>query len=120
VLAALSDPMRQRILDRLSSDGPMNASQMSAVLPISRQAIVKHLRILESGGLVEAHTNGRRVEFSVRPERTTQAARWLEQTAAAWEQRIETMRRLASERSERASGTTEQRAAPPATRTVAP
>jgi DNA-binding transcriptional ArsR family regulator len=78
----------------------MNASEVASVLPISRQAVVKHLRILESGGLVGARTNGRSVEFSVRPERTVQAARWLEQTASDWEQRIDALRRLAQERSD--------------------
>ncbi len=112
MLAALSDPMRQRILERLSSEGAMSASEMAAGLPISRQAIVKHLRILERGGLVEAHNNGRSVEFSVQPERTTQAAHWLAQTAAEWEQRIDALRRLAVERSEPAASP------PSASRTV--
>jgi DNA-binding transcriptional ArsR family regulator len=95
VLAALADPMRRRVLDRLAAHGETTATVLAAELPVSRQAVVQHLTVLEGVGLVASHRAGRERRFAVRPERLTVTARWMTQVAAQWDARLNAIRRLA-------------------------
>jgi DNA-binding transcriptional ArsR family regulator len=67
MLAALGDPMRQSILDRLS-DGPMPVGRLADVLPISRPAVSQHLRVLKEVGLVTDRQDGTRRLYQVDPD----------------------------------------------------
>jgi DNA-binding transcriptional ArsR family regulator len=95
VLAALADPTRRRLLDRLSVRGEATATVLAGELAVSRQAVVQHLATLDAAGLVEGRRAGRERRFVVRPERLSEAARWMEGIAAQWDARLATIRRLA-------------------------
>ena len=98
VLAALADPTRRRLLDAISVGPESTATALAHKLPVTRQAIVKHLAVLEQAGLVEARKEGREVRFSVRPECLASTAQWMHGIAAAWDERLERIKRLAENR----------------------
>jgi DNA-binding transcriptional ArsR family regulator len=87
VCAALGDPTRWEILTRLG-EGPMSASALSRILPVSRQAIVKHLDVLRGVGLVESEHRGREVVHLVVGARLNALARELDRVGRSWETRL--------------------------------
>lgn len=95
VLAALADPTRRRLLDLLSGHGQATATTIAEDLPISRQAVVKHLAVLDAAGLVESTKVGREVRYAVRPEALDTTARWMAELAADWDRRLARIRRIA-------------------------
>jgi DNA-binding transcriptional ArsR family regulator len=95
VLAALADPTRRRVLDTLAAHGEATATMVAAEVPVSRQAVVKHLAILDRSGLVTSHRQGREVLYAVRPERLDTAARWISDLSAEWDARLARIKRLA-------------------------
>jgi DNA-binding transcriptional ArsR family regulator len=95
VLAALADPMRRRLLDALGTAGPTTATALARTLPVTRQAVVKHLSVLERAGLVVPDRRGREVVFTVRREPLDATARWMTGRAAAWEARLAAVKRIA-------------------------
>jgi DNA-binding transcriptional ArsR family regulator len=95
VLAALADPMRRRVLDRLAAHGEATATVLAAELPVSRQAVVQHLAVLEQVDLVASHRAGRERLCSVQPEQLIATAHWMTQIAAQWDTRLATIRALA-------------------------
>ena len=94
VFSALGDDTRWEILTRLG-EGPASASALARELPISRQAIVKHLEVLRSVGLVEAEQRGRELVHRALGGRLNDVARDLERIADAWDQRLLQIKRLA-------------------------
>jgi DNA-binding transcriptional ArsR family regulator len=101
VLAALADPTRRQLLDQLSARGRATASTLAGGLPISRQAVVKHLAVLDAAGLVDSTKVGREVRYAVRPEALDTTARWMSSLAAEWDRRLTKIKRVA-EAAERA------------------
>ncbi|MHA6779583.1 ArsR/SmtB family transcription factor [Pseudonocardia saturnea] len=97
VLTALADPTRRALLDVLADAGQASATVLAARLPVSRQAVVKHLQVLEAAGLVTGARAGREVRYVVRPEPLDAAARWLDQRSAAWDRRLLAVKRAAEE-----------------------
>jgi DNA-binding transcriptional ArsR family regulator len=95
VLAALADPTRRRILDALAAHGEATATVLATELPVSRQAIVKHLGVLGRAGLVTGHREGRESRYRVIPQRLGVTARWMDQVAARWDSRLTAVKRLA-------------------------
>jgi DNA-binding transcriptional ArsR family regulator len=95
VLAALADPTRRRLLDVLAARGEATATMLATDLPVSRQAVVKHLAVLGAAGLVSSGRAGREVRYSVRSERLDATARWMAGLAAEWDRRLATIKRLA-------------------------
>ncbi|MHC1559055.1 ArsR/SmtB family transcription factor [Actinomycetospora sp. C-140] len=95
VLAALADPTRRRLLDLLSGHGQATASTLAQHVPVSRQAVVKHLVVLDDAGLVEATKVGREVRYTVRPDSLDATARWMTALAADWDRRLARIRRFA-------------------------
>ena len=95
VWAAVADPTRRRLLDVLLAHGEATATTLAGELPVTRQAVAKHLAVLERAGLVEGRRQGREVRYAVRPERLDAATRWLAEVAAQWDQRLATIKRLA-------------------------
>jgi DNA-binding transcriptional ArsR family regulator len=93
--AAIADPTRQQLLDRLLARGDATATALARELPITRQGIAKHLAVLERAGLVEASRTGREVRFTVRQERLDQATRHMAQILAKWDERLATIKRIA-------------------------
>ena len=97
VFAALADPMRRRILDAVAEHGDATATVLAAELPVSRQAIVKHLTVLEAAGLVSASRVGREVRYAVRPAALDATARWMSALAADWDRRLADIKRIAED-----------------------
>jgi DNA-binding transcriptional ArsR family regulator len=95
VLTGLADPTRRRLLDVLSARGGATATEAATELPVSRQAVVKHLGVLDRAGLVTAERRGREVRYAVRPAPLESAATWLSGLAAEWDARLATIRRIA-------------------------
>ena len=95
VLFALADPTRRQLLDTLADAGQASASTLAEYLPVSRQAVLKHLNVLEDVGLVTRGRSGREVLYQVRPEPLGASARWLAERAAAWGRRLAAIKRFA-------------------------
>lgn len=88
VFLALADPTRWRLFRLLGEQPGLTATGLAAQVPVSRQAVVKHLTVLHGAGLVTRQRRGRDVVFRVRPDRVLQAASWLTALAATWESRL--------------------------------
>jgi DNA-binding transcriptional ArsR family regulator len=95
VLTALADPTRRLLLDALSERGRASATTLAGELPVSRQAVVKHLRVLEVAALVSGERVGREVLYRVSPAALDASARWMAGLAAAWDRRLSALRTLA-------------------------
>ncbi|SFQ45056.1 DNA-binding transcriptional regulator, ArsR family [Amycolatopsis arida] len=95
VLGALADPTRRALLDVLAARGTASATALAAELPVSRQAVVKHLAVLEQAGLVSSTRAGREVRYTPRARALTATARWMADLAAEWDRRLATIKRLA-------------------------
>jgi DNA-binding transcriptional ArsR family regulator len=94
VLVSLSDPTRRRILRMLAASGTGTATTLAAQLPVSRQAVVKHLAVLDRAGLVTASRTGRELRYVVRPDRLESTARWMAELATDWDRRLRIMKRI--------------------------
>jgi DNA-binding transcriptional ArsR family regulator len=101
--AAVADPTRRRLLDALLAHGEATATTLAGDLPVTRQAVAKHLAVLDRVGLVEGRRRGRELRYAVRPERLDAATRWLARVAAEWDDRLEAIKRIA-ESAEREGG----------------
>lgn len=88
LLSALSDPTRRAVFERLNREGPASASQLASELPVTRQAIAKHLRLLDSVGLVDRIERGREVVYTAQVGPLVDVASWLEEVGTAWDQRL--------------------------------
>ena len=102
--AAVADPTRRRLLDALLAHGEATATTLADELPVTRQAVAKHLSVLERAVLVESRRVGREVRYAVRPERLDAASEWFARVATEWDQQLGAIKRLAeSTARERAS-----------------
>ena len=88
VFSALSDGTRRQLLSRLADGGPATATQLAAELPISRQAVVKHLEALREAQLVTSARAGREVRYTVTPEPLADAVGWIAAVGAQWDDRL--------------------------------
>ena len=93
--SAIGDPTRRRILDLLLADGGGTATTLSEQLPVSRQAVSKHLRVLDDVGLVEGMPAGRERRYHVDDQQLALAVAQLSSVGAAWDARLRRIRRLA-------------------------
>jgi len=89
LFAALADPTRRDVLERLVHDGPQTATALATNYPTTRQAIVKHLRALADADLVAAERFGREVRYRATTERLALAVDWLLGTSADWDRRAD-------------------------------
>ena len=88
VFAALGDPTRRSVLQSIASAGNATATELAAQLPVSRQAVVKHLGRLGSAGLVTAQRQGREVRYQLSAEPLTEAVAWIAELGAVWDKRL--------------------------------
>jgi DNA-binding transcriptional ArsR family regulator len=95
VLVALADPTRRRLLDLLAAQGEATATTLAERLPVSRQAVVKHLAVLDAAGLVSGGRVGREVRYAVRPAALDATAQWMATLAADWDRRLANIKRAA-------------------------
>lgn len=99
--AAVGDPSRRQLLDVLLARGEATPSALALELPFTRQAVSKHLAVLDRVGLVEGRRHGREMRYAVRPEQVALAALAMEQAAARWDKRLAAIKRLAEEAAHR-------------------
>jgi DNA-binding transcriptional ArsR family regulator len=97
VFAALADPTRRHLLDRLSAEGPMSATELARDYPVSRQAVVKHLSTLTGAGLLRPERHGREVLYGVEPRRLSEVSAWLREVGAQWDRRLDALTRQLQE-----------------------
>ncbi|MEV0595782.1 ArsR/SmtB family transcription factor [Nonomuraea cavernae] len=95
VLVALADPTRRQLLDLLAAQGEATATTLAEQLPVTRQAVVKHLAVLDAAGLVSGGRVGREVRYAVRPAALDATARWMAGLAADWDRRLANIKRIA-------------------------
>jgi ArsR family transcriptional regulator, cadmium/lead-responsive transcriptional repressor len=93
--SAIADPSRRRVLDLVVSNGEVSASWLAGRVPFSRQAVSKHLVVLERAGLISRRKHGREVLYQVQADRLDQATQAMAQLAAQWDRRLATIKRLA-------------------------
>jgi DNA-binding transcriptional ArsR family regulator len=102
VFGALSDPTRRQLLSLLDERGEASATELARELPVSRQAVVKHLGSLSEAGLVASRREGREVRFRANPAPMSDAVAWMTTVGAQWDDRLAVLQReLARTRSGR-------------------
>ncbi|MEJ0059580.1 MAG: metalloregulator ArsR/SmtB family transcription factor [Terricaulis sp.] len=94
--AALADPTRRAILARLT-DGEASVNELAAPFAMSQPAISKHLKVLERAGLVSRGRDAQRRPVRVEAQPLAEAAEWLENYRALWEERFEQLDLLLEE-----------------------
>jgi DNA-binding transcriptional ArsR family regulator len=99
VFSALSDPTRRAVIRFLSEHGPSSATEVAASLPVTRQAVAKHLAALAEAGLVESEARGRDRRYRLTPAPLRQAVSWMASVGAEWDDRLEDLRRHLAGRS---------------------
>lgn len=92
---AIGDPTRLRVLDLLLVGGPGTASSLSRELPVTRQAVAKHLAILERSGLVHPEPVGREVRYAVDPDQFARACAQVSRVSHAWDGRLRHIKAIA-------------------------
>ncbi|MGH3726662.1 MAG: ArsR/SmtB family transcription factor [Mycobacterium sp.] len=93
--AAVGDPTRRRVFDLILTDGVATATTLSERLPVTRQAVTKHLAVLDRAGLVRATPNGREKQYRANAERVARIAEQLTAVGAAWDRRLARIKQLA-------------------------
>jgi DNA-binding transcriptional ArsR family regulator len=92
VFGALADPTRRGLMERLVADGPATATNLVNGLPVTRQAVVKHLQVLAEAGLVTAERQGREVRYAASADALSPALEWMAAAGAAWDRRLDRLR----------------------------
>jgi DNA-binding transcriptional ArsR family regulator len=95
--SALGDPNRLSIIVRLCDVGPSSTSQVTSVVPVSRQAASKHLQLLESAGLVTSSRRGRERVWTVRTQPLADASDYLTHLSRRWDAAVERLRAFVEE-----------------------
>ncbi|PXY27731.1 ArsR/SmtB family transcription factor [Prauserella muralis] len=93
--SAVGDPTRRRMLDLLLADGDGTATSLSERLPVTRQAIAKHLGVLDRVGLVRATPTGREKRYRVDEAQLARAVAQLSSVGSAWDARLRRIKRIA-------------------------
>jgi ArsR family transcriptional regulator, cadmium/lead-responsive transcriptional repressor len=97
--AAVADPSRRRLLDVLLAHGEATPTVLAAELPFTRQAVTKHLAVLDRAGLVLSRRQGREVRYTVCPERLDAASDAMAAVAARWDRRLRAIKQIAEDES---------------------
>jgi DNA-binding transcriptional ArsR family regulator len=93
VFDALADPTRRSVIRLLSEAGPTTATELAGHLPVSRQAVAKHLATLSDAGLVAGQRSGREVRYELTAAPLAQVMSWMADVGAEWEQRLAALQR---------------------------
>ena len=95
VWSAIGDPTRRRMLDLLLADGNGTATSLSERLPVTRQAVAKHLLVLDRVGLVHGSQSGREKLYRVDDEQLARAAAQLARVGTEWDGRLQRIKQIA-------------------------
>ena len=93
VFSALSDPTRRALLRTIAEQPAATATQLAADLPISRQAVLKHLTALTEAGLIDRERAGREVRYRATPQPLSDAVWWMAEVGAQWDSRLASLKR---------------------------
>jgi DNA-binding transcriptional ArsR family regulator len=93
--SAIGDPTRRRMLDLLLADGGGTATGLSDRLPVTRQAVAKHLGVLDRAGLVHSAPSGRERRYTVDEDRLARAIDQLTEVGSTWDRRLQRIKRIA-------------------------
>src|SRR5438445_6044939 len=96
VFAALADPTRRAIIERLSG-GEARVTEVAEPFPISLNAVSKHIRVLEASGMIERHRRGRDHILSINTRSLDEVDGWIEGTRRYWGKRLDAMEHLLGE-----------------------
>jgi ArsR family transcriptional regulator, cadmium/lead-responsive transcriptional repressor len=97
VWLAVADPSRRSLLELLINNCDATASGLASEVPFSRQAVAKHLAVLEKAQLVSSRRQGREVIFSVRPSQIDNAAQMMVSVGNSWDARLRSIKRIAED-----------------------
>jgi DNA-binding transcriptional ArsR family regulator len=92
VFSALSDPTRRAVMRSLSDDGPSTLAELASRLPVTRQAVAKHLDALADAGLVASSAEGRSRRYRLTPRPMTDAMAWMTDVGAEWDDRLDALK----------------------------
>jgi DNA-binding transcriptional ArsR family regulator len=92
VFAALADPTRRQLVESLAA-APATATVLAKDLPMSRQAVAKHLAMLTSAELVASERRGRETRYTLRPEPLRDVSRWVDRVGDEWADRLARLER---------------------------
>lgn len=99
--AAFSEPTRRQLIDILLGKGQATASSLAEVMPISRQAVSKHMTVLLDAGLITSEKKGKEMRYSVRSEGLREAASEMSLAAQNWDKRLLLIKQLAEKEAKR-------------------
>jgi len=102
--SAVGDPTRRQLLDLLLREGVGTPTSLSQRLPVTRQAVSKHLAVLDRVGLVHATPAGRERRYEVDEAQLARAVAQLADVGATWDSRLSSIKRLAEARARRPEG----------------
>ena len=94
VFAALADPTRRRVLRLVAERGPASATLLERDLPVTRQAIVKHLAVLNRAGLVSAQRTGQEVRYELVRGALEEVSDWIAGIGSRWDERLARLRQV--------------------------
>jgi DNA-binding transcriptional ArsR family regulator len=88
VFDALADPTRRALLAAIAQRPEATATQLASTLPITRQAVLKHLTALADAGLLDRERAGREVHYRVTPAPLSDAVSWMAEVGSQWDNRL--------------------------------
>jgi DNA-binding transcriptional ArsR family regulator len=92
IFSALSDANRRRLVETLAQRESATQRELAAELPVTRQAVSKHLAALSDAGLVEASRSGRTTRYRLTPGALGEAVSWIERVGSEWDERLAALR----------------------------
>jgi DNA-binding transcriptional ArsR family regulator len=92
VFSALGDATRRHVVECLAEEGALTATELAERVPVTRQAIAKHLSTLAEAGLVASEPQGREVRYHLTPGPMSEAVGWIADTGAEWDSRLRRLR----------------------------
>ncbi|MBA3431532.1 MAG: winged helix-turn-helix transcriptional regulator [Actinobacteria bacterium] len=93
VFSALSDPTRREVMRCISEGGVSSVSEIAEQLPVTRQAVAKHLDALDEAGLVSYRRAGREKRYTLTPAPLSEAMTWMADVGAEWDDRLQSLER---------------------------
>jgi DNA-binding transcriptional ArsR family regulator len=94
IFAALGDETRLRLVSRLCNDGPMSITRLTVGSRVTRQAITKHLHVMEEAGLLRSARDGRESVWQLDPQRLEDARHYLELISKQWDGALDRLRKF--------------------------
>jgi DNA-binding transcriptional ArsR family regulator len=97
VFSALADPTRREVVRSLAAQPGLTASSLAGELPMTRQAVAKHLNALSGAGLVQSRREGRETRYTLTPAPLAEAIDWMASVGAQWDDRLARLAQRASD-----------------------